>query len=109
LKLVILESPYAGDIERNLAYGLRCLRDSLMRGEAPIASHMLYTREGVLDDSDPLQRKIGIAAGLAWGVWADLTVAYVDHGISPGMRQGIDNATRAGRHVEYRTIWKVPV
>ena len=34
MRLVILESPYAGDIERNVAYARACLRDSLLRGEA---------------------------------------------------------------------------
>jgi hypothetical protein len=28
-RLVILESPYAGDVEANVAYARRCLRDSL--------------------------------------------------------------------------------
>ena len=44
---VILESPYAGDIERNVKYARMAVRDSLSRGEAPIASHLLYTQEGI--------------------------------------------------------------
>ena len=32
-RLVILESPYAGDVPANVAYARACLRDSLMRGE----------------------------------------------------------------------------
>lgn len=107
MKLVILESPYAGDIERNVAYGRLCLRDSLMRMEAPMASHLLYTQPNVLDDNSPEERQHGIAAGLEWGRQADMTVAYVDYGISDGMRQGIAAANRAGRPVEYRTIGKV--
>lgn len=31
MKLVILESPYAGDVEANVAYARRCVRDSLLR------------------------------------------------------------------------------
>ena len=38
---VIVESPYAGDIETNVAYARAALRDCLSRGEAPIASHLL--------------------------------------------------------------------
>ena len=45
---VILESPYAGDIERNIDYARKCLRHSLLLGESPIASHLLYTQIGVL-------------------------------------------------------------
>lgn len=106
MKLVILESPYAGNVARNLAYGDRCLRDSLMKGEAPIASHMLYTRDGVLDDTKPDERAMGIAAGLEWDRKADMTVVYDDYGLSAGMLQGIAAATRVGRPVEYRTIGK---
>jgi hypothetical protein len=80
---VILESPYAGDVERNVAYARRALRDSLARGEAPIASHLLYPQ--VLDDATPAEREHGIAAGLAWGHGAEAVVFYVDLGWSPGM------------------------
>jgi len=42
MKKVIIESPYAGNIEQNIKYRLRaCLKDSLTRGEAPLASHLL--------------------------------------------------------------------
>ena len=41
MRLVIVESPYAGDVEANEEYARQCVRDSLMRGEAPIASHLL--------------------------------------------------------------------
>jgi len=41
---VIIESPYAGDIEVNLKYAKLCILDSLKRGEAPLASHLLYTQ-----------------------------------------------------------------
>lgn len=43
---IILESPYAGDVEGNLTYARRAMHDSLMRGEHPIASHLLYTQPG---------------------------------------------------------------
>lgn len=101
-RLVILESPYAGDVEANVAYARACLVDSLSRGEAPIASHLLYTQ--VLDDTDPLQRDMGIAAGLAWRFVAHASVVYVDRGISSGMRHGIDLAHEEGITVEYRSL-----
>jgi hypothetical protein len=62
---VILESPYAGDVEANMRYARAAMRDSLMRGEAPFASHLLYTQEGVLLDSVPEERTLGIEAGFA--------------------------------------------
>jgi hypothetical protein len=57
MKLVILESPFAGDVERNTLYARHALKDSLMRGEAPIASHLLYPQ--VLDDLIPSERQLG--------------------------------------------------
>ena len=42
MRRVIVESPYAGDVERNIAYVRAAMRDCLMRGEAPLASHLLY-------------------------------------------------------------------
>ena len=103
-KLVIVESPYAGDVERNVSYARACLRDSLKRGEAPLASHLLYTQEGVLRDDMPSERQLGIDAGLAWGVVADLTAVYVDLGVSPGMQRGIDRARADDREVEARSL-----
>ena len=42
--LVIIESPYMGDVQRNIAYAQQCMGDSLKRGEAQFASHLLYTQ-----------------------------------------------------------------
>lgn len=102
--LVIVESPYAGDVERNVRYARAALRDCLLRGEAPIASHLLYTQPGVLDDLVPDERRLGIEAGLAWGKWAAKTAVYTNLGISPGMELGIARAQVMGRVVEMRTL-----
>lgn len=104
MRLVILESPYAGDVEANVAYARRCVRDSLSRGEAPIASHLLYTQPGVLDDTIPEERQWGIDAGLAWKAVAHASVVYTDRGITKGMQYGIDAAKAAGIPVEFREI-----
>lgn len=104
MRLVILESPFAGDVEANIAYARACIKDSLAEGEAPIASHLLYTQPGILDDTVPCQRRLGIAAGLEWLRVAEASVVYVDRGISPGMEQGIARAREAGVPVEFRTL-----
>lgn len=85
MKLVIIESPYAGEIDRNVAYARACMRDSLERGEAPIASHLLYTQPGILRDEDPAERQWGIDAGLAWRRVAEKAVFYTDRNWSGGM------------------------
>lgn len=108
LPRVIIESPYAGDtdeaVERNVAYLRRCLRDSLLRGEAPFASHAIYTQPGVLDDRNRDERARGIRAGFAWRCCAEKTVVYTDRGITDGMRAGIEHAHATGCPVEYREL-----
>ena len=102
--LVIIESPYAGDVRGNVKYARSCLADCLRRGEAPFASHLLYTQPGILDDEDPAERSWGIAAGFAWRVVADWTVVYQDRGISAGMKMGIADSKDVGTPVIYRNI-----
>jgi len=104
MRLVIIESPYAGDIEANVAYARACVRDALARGEAPFISHLLYTQPTILRDDVPAERQWGIDAGHAWYRVADAAVVYTDHGISPGMEGGIAAARAAGKPVEYRTL-----
>lgn len=105
---VILESPFAGtDMEsrqRNIIYGRAALRDALLRGEAPFASHMLYTLVGVLDDDDRLERRIGMTAGFSWMPAVEYAVVYIDLGISSGMHEGIARARELGLDVLHRTI-----
>lgn len=105
MRKVVVESPFAGDVERNLTYARACLHDCLLRGEAPIASHLLYTQAGVLDDNKPEERKLGIEAGLVWGALAEATVVYTDYGVSNGMKFGIERAEKEGRPVEYRRLY----
>lgn len=102
--LVIVESPYAGDIEANVAYARRCVKDCMLRGEAAMASHLIYTQEGITDDTIPEERSMGIEAGLAWLQAASRSIVYVDLGISPGMQFGIDRARALGKPVEYRSL-----
>jgi hypothetical protein len=92
MRLVIIESPYAGDVERNLRYLRACMADCIERNEVPFASHGLYTQEGVLDDTNALERERGIQAGFAWRGAAEATVVYRDLGYSRGMLLGIDDA-----------------
>ena len=107
MKLVVLESPYAGDIERNTKYAQLCMHDCLQRGEAPFASHLLYTQPNVLDDHIPEERKLGMEAGFAWGERAEVTVVYTDYGMSNGMKEGVKRAEAAGRPVEYRKLFHI--
>ena len=101
--LVQIESPFAGD-ESNKDYLHAALHDSLLRGEAPFASHAIYTLPGVLDDTIPEERKLGMEAGFAYLRNADLVAVYIDKGISKGMEAGIERASALGIPVEYRKL-----
>ena len=108
---VILESPFAprigfpDDVERNKRYLEACMNDCLINyNDAPFASHKLYT--DALDDTNPVERSIGIEAGFVWHGVSDATVVYTDFGISDGMRKGIANAELMEIDVEYRKLPK---
>lgn len=104
MRRVIVESPYAGDIERNTRYARACLRDCLMRGEAPFASHLLYTQDGVLRDAVPEERSLGIKAGAIWIEMADILAVYTDLGVSDGMVEGMIKASKVETPIEKRTL-----
>lgn len=106
MKKVVIESPFAGDVETHIKYARRAMADSLKRGEAPYASHLLFTQEGILDDNIPEERKLGMEAGLLWCKGADLSAVYTDYGMSKGMEYGIERAKKEGRPVEIREIGK---
>ena len=112
LNMVLVESPLSAStllgLVRNKKYARACFRDCLSRGEAPYASHLLYAQEGVLNDSLPEERALGMLAGFIWGQQAKLTVVYTDLGISPGMQLGIERAQLEQRLVEIRQLGFVP-
>ena len=99
MKLVIIESPLAGDFEKNIRYARYCMLDSLQRGEAPYLSHLLYTQ--CLNDELPGQRSMGIGAGLAWSKVAELRAVYEDLGLTSGMQKALD---KGGVLVERRKL-----
>ena len=115
--LVIIESPHAAGSEQVLSihieYARACLRDSLLRGEAPFASHAMYAHDQILDDNAhdqilddniPAERTTGILAGWAWMAKAELVAIYHDLGVSRGMLAGIKEADRLGIPKRFRTL-----
>lgn len=108
MRLVILESPFSNSngktVEENIAYARKCVKDLLHRDESCQASHLLYTQEGILDDTVSAERALGMEAGHQWIRVADAMVVYVDHGISSGMILGIKRAQLAHVKVEFRSL-----
>ena len=105
VELVLLESPYYSEDEsvmkENVKFAEACMRNSLMRGEAPMASHLLYTR--VLDEDG--ERSIGMSAAMSWQTVVDKLVVYSDRGITDGMTESINLAVKKGLRIEYRTLY----
>lgn len=103
---IMLESPYAGDVELNTKYLNKCMRDSILNHtEAPIASHKLYPN--ALDEDKPEERELGINLGTQLQGVVDKLVVYEDYGITSGMMKAIVNATKIGLPIEYRKIGKI--
>lgn len=60
-KLIYIASPYAGEIEQNVAFAKAACRYAMAEGHTPVAVHLLYPQ--FLDDGDPAQRAAGLAMG----------------------------------------------
>ena len=125
MRLVIIETPYSspldedksfpGTSEANLRYARACMADSIRRGEAPFASHLLYTQLGILDDTSPEQRDLGMCCGAAWvrhlaewrdpvKAWGPLCAVYTDLGLTSGMKHGIQLASARGIKIVFRSL-----
>ena len=87
MKRVVIVSPLSGDVDRNVFYAELALLDSVFRGEAPYASHLLLPR--VLDDKSEHERALGMEIGQAWGAAANLCAIYLDLGSSTGMAKDV--------------------
>lgn len=103
---VVIESPYAGQVERNREYLQQCIRDCLARGETPYASHQMLT--DALSDDDPEQRSEGIRAGLEMSKALFLVGArvafFVDYGWSGGMLAAREEYEKTGILYQVRRI-----
>lgn len=119
MRRVVIESAFGRNVDgsrctpaeyaRNERYLDRCIRDSLSRGdEAPYASHGFFPKQGRLDDTNLEHRRLGIAAGQAWGAAAELVAVYEDHGVTEGMLDSIACYAGLGIKIEYRKIGAEP-
>lgn len=106
MRRVIIESPFRHvdpsiKVEYN-RYLHRAMLDSILRGEAPFASHALYPQ--ILDDDNRYDRESGMRCGFEWMEAADLVAVYMDYGVSPGMMRGIAEAKKQLIPIETRSI-----
>lgn len=117
MRTIVLESPYSGNIERNVFYARLCTLDSIKRGEAPVTPHLLYPtltkdvegmmRSGFIHDdseSSPLSRTQAFERIEALRRRLDATVFYVDLGYSGGMTIAKGNCVSGGTAFEERSL-----
>lgn len=108
-KATIILSPFmAEDPSKANAmarYAKRCVQDSILKMEAPVASHYFYYE--VLNSNLSIDRDIGLQSQLAWIPHADLVVAYIDMGVTQAMDLALGVAKLANKKIEFRKIGKV--
>lgn len=100
--VVIVESPFAGDMEANRRYAIQACADCFRRGEVPFASHLIYPQ--ILNELNKEEREKGIVAGYAFWPLARLIVFYIDRGWSDGMKRARDRAENFGYRWEERLL-----
>lgn len=101
---VIVESRYQGNVEKHIRYMRACMRDCLLRGEAPYASHGLYTQPGVLRDEIPGERSLGLLAGEAFHNLIPNRAVYVDVGWSEQVERQYRRAKDEKLNVDVRKL-----
>jgi hypothetical protein len=85
-KVVMIESPYSGDLDRNVRYLGICMADAgVLYGECPYASHAYMTQH-------PRARGFFVSIERSQWMWhrCDATVFYTDRGWSRGMTAARD-------------------
>ena len=100
-KRIILESPFSGEVDRNVLYAKALIHKLAHEGYAPSASHLLYTQ--CLDDTKEFDRDLGINKGLDYAHDKD-SIIGIDLGISGGMKYGIARAERENRDYKFETL-----
>lgn len=103
--VVIVESPFAGDMEGNRRYAIKACANCLQQQEVPYASHVFFPQ--ILDELKPEERELGLTAGYAFWRTATKIVFYIDRGMSNGMKRAEERAVKMGFKIEYRHIGDV--
>lgn len=98
-KLIYIASPYAGEVEKNVAFAKLACRYAISQGHTPIAVHLLYPQ--MLRDSEPAERELGLKLGHRVLEVCDELWACGDT-FSTGMRREMEEAGRL--HINIRRV-----
>lgn len=91
MQRVVIESPFAGNVDSNVALAKAACLHALQKGYSPYASHLFFPQ--MLDDLAPAQRELGIKAGFEWSNTAGIVwfCCYLGEKMSPGMVRAFDS------------------
>ena len=91
-------------INKNLESARQCCHWVFEQGGVPFASHLFYTQEGMLDDTNKDERNKGIEAGFFIGGFAEKVCVFYDKGISKGMKLGVQKALERDQDIEFVSL-----
>lgn len=103
MKMAYVASPYSGDIEMNIAYLKKCLRELISMSIIPVASHIYLPQ--VLNDNIPEEREIGTSMGIRMIDYCDALISFEDRGVSKGMVDELTHATNIGKPTARVKLW----
>ena len=98
--IVYICSPYAGDVEKNVAAAQGYSRFAVDKGYIPIAPHLLFPQ--FLNDSNPKERQLGLFFGNALMSKCSEVWVFGDT-ISDGMEAEIKRAKWKNYRLRYFT------
>jgi hypothetical protein len=106
MQCVLLETPCSGNEHPIIyeKYAKACIRDSLLRNEAPLSGFLLYKQPDILNHLVYNEKILGRLAELEWSKSCKRMLVYKDLGITKEMQRNIDNAIAIDQIVEYRIL-----
>ena len=106
MQRVFLETPTSGNRDPEIyeRFAKACIRDSILRKEAPLSVFLLYKQPGILFDENPDEKTLGRLAASEWNKICTRIIVYKDLGVTKEMQRTIDDAIKEDCIVEYRTL-----
>lgn len=99
MEKIYVVSPYAGDVEKNVANAVGYCKYVMSLGKMPLAAHLYFTQ--MTDDAVPEERRLGLNMGLELLAMCDEVWVFYDNYISAGMAGEIAKAKELGIDLKY--------
>jgi hypothetical protein len=106
MERVLLETPTSGNRDPEIyeRFAKACIRDSVLRKEAPLSVFLLYKQSGILYEENPGEKALGKLAASEWNKLCTKIIVYKDLGVTKEMQRTIDDAIKEDYIVEYRIL-----